>query len=188
MRHIAVVPIFAALTVACSSDPTGPGGGGGGATEWQTTLSVSSIIVAEMCDGFPVDIDGGEWTHQLTSRFLGGSTRIMGGTQNYPSASQHVNIGRGGSMQLDATARNQRHTGPAAEGDVITMTIRATEWDFDVFGNNPFPDSRMDNRAATATFTFEGGAWPQVPNGTLVLQNTSSCRVVVNYSFEAVAM
>lgn len=188
MRISRVLPIGGILlAAACSSDPTGPGdGGGGGASEWAVSLSVSSIVVREMCDGFPVDANGGEWSHKLTARFPGETSKTLGSTSSYPSASSKKNAGRGASLALTSSARIQNRTLTSKEGDTITLTIQATEWDYDILGNNPFADSRMNDRSATKTFEFKDGAWPNVSDGKLTLSNTSSCILDVNYSFEAV--
>jgi hypothetical protein len=186
MRQFTIVPTLALVIAACSSDPSGPGDGTPTESTWLVELVVNSVTGVEICDGFPVDVDGGEWTHELTARFPGETTRVLGGTANYPNAAAHRNIGRGGPMLLDQAQRTQTRTKQFADGDEVLMTIRATEWDFDILGNNPFPDSRMNDRSASATFTYAEGAWPQVPNGTLTLKNTDACEVRVSYRFEAV--
>lgn len=190
MRHLAVVPILAALTVACSSDPAGPSEQPPppppAEPTWLVRLEASSISVIEMCDGFPVDVNGGEWTHELTVRFPGETSIVMGGTSGYPNAGAHRNIGRGGAMALNSSQRIQERTKQFAQGNQIVMTIRATEWDFDILGNNPFPDSRMNNRSTSVTFAYDNGEWPQAPNGTLTVKSGDSCEIRVNYKFEAV--
>ncbi|MCA9767690.1 MAG: hypothetical protein KC485_02590 [Gemmatimonadetes bacterium] len=187
MRTRFVLPAALLALAACSSDPTGPGGGGGGPESWDLELSVSSIIVREMCEGFPVDIDGGEWSHRLTSRFPGSTSITMGATNGYPNANSIRNAGRGGSLALSSTDKDVRRTVTGSKsGDVVTLTIQATEWDYDIFGNNPRADDRMDDESATATIRYADGAWPNIPDGVLTVQSGSSCRVDVNYSFEAV--
>lgn len=186
-----LLPLLLLLAAACGSDPAGPG------TEpppppppppaaWFLRLEVSSVVVREMCDGFPIDVDGGEWSHRLEVRFPGEPSILVGATSNFPSASFVRNAGRGGSLALDANAKIIQRQQLAQAGDKVTLTLRATEWDYDIFGNNPFPDSRMNNRSATASLNYADGTWPEAPAGKLTLQNTGSCIVDVNYTFEAV--
>jgi hypothetical protein len=191
MRVSYLLPVALIAAAACSSDPTGtdtppPPPPPPPTVSHLLRLEVTSIVVREMCDGFPVDIDGGEWSHLLEARFPGETSSTIGGTANFPSASSKKSVGRGGTLALISAARVQSRVRNSVAGDKVTLTIRATEWDYDILGNNPFPDSRMNNRAATATFTFEDGVWPEQPAGKLTLQNTSSCIVDVNYKFEAV--
>jgi hypothetical protein len=190
MRHFTVVPILAVLAVACSSDPAGPSEQPPppppAEPTWIVRLEASNISVVEMCDGFPVDVNGGEWTHELTVRFPGETSIVMGGTSGYPNAGAHRNIGRGGAMALNSGQRIQERTKKFSEGNQVIMTLRATEWDFDILGNNPFPDSRMNNRTTSASFTYSDGEWTQVPSGTLTVKNGASCEVRVSFKFEAV--
>lgn len=183
------IPFLAAglVLAGCSSDPTGPdGGNGGGSAEWAVRLAVSNIVVKQMCDGFPIDVNGGEWTHKLTVRFPGETSRTLGSTSSYPSASAAKNIGRGGNMALTSSQKVQVRDLVSKEGDKITLTIQATEWDYDILGNNPSPDSRMNDRSVTKTIGYGGGKWPEITDGVLTLKNGSSCEVAVNYTFEAV--
>lgn len=187
-----VLPLFLLAAAACSSDPAGPGTEPPPppppppAAEFYLRMEISSIVVREMCDGFPVDVDGGEWSHKLEMRFPGEASITLGETGNFPSASFRKSAGRGTNLAIDQAARIQARVSRSEPGDKVTLTLRATEWDYDILGNNPFPDSRMNNRAATATFSFADGTWPEALAGKLTLQNTGSCIVDVNYSFEAV--
>jgi hypothetical protein len=191
MRVRALLPVALLVSAACSSDPTG------GNTpppppppsEYFLKVEVSSIVVRAMCDGFPVDINGGEWSHKLEVRFPGEGSNTMGETGSFPNPQFYKSAGNGGTLALDPAAKTIARVQQSEEGDQVTLTIRATEWDYDILGNNPFPDSRMNNRAATSTFTFSDGAWTEVPSGVLKLQNATSgaaCAVDVNYKFEAV--
>lgn len=180
-----LLPMLVLFALACGSDSTGPGGGGG-PTSYSVKLEVSSVIVREMCDGFPVDVNGGEWSYRLEGRFPGEGTTVMGGNSGYPNPNAYTAAGRGTALPLSAEAGTITRVLDSEDGDQVTLTIRATEWDYDIFGNNPYPDERMDNRTVTATFKYTDGAWPDHPAGVLTLQNTTSCIVDVNYTFEAV--
>lgn len=184
MRRSSCAVFAVALIAACSSDPTGPGGGGGDET-YLVSLTVNSIVVRKTCDEFPLDADGGEWSHRVEVRFPGENRITLGTTAGYPSASSKKNVGEGGALALDVIAAEQSREVSVGAGAEIELRIAATEWDYDILGNNPFPDSRMDNRTVTRTFAFADGSWPDEPSGTLTLQNTGACRVDVNYSFEA---
>lgn len=182
MRYFILCAVPFALLAGCIKS-TGPDAEG-----HRVDFALQSIVVRGICDEFPVDVDGGEWSHRLLLRFPGESGIDLGNTANYPNAASKRNVSAGGALAINTSQQLQSRELADVEGTAIELLLSATEWDYDVFGGNPRPDSRMNDRSAIHHITFTNGRWPTEPAGVLTLQNTSACRVDVNYSFAAVKL
>jgi hypothetical protein len=101
----------------------------------------------------------------------------LAGTAGYPSADLVIRLGTGDSYTLDAPkifyVRDEA-------GSSMELTFRATEWDTGLSGD--FPDSRMEDRGATAVYSYNGQSnW--IPQGAnyITLGSSDACRIRLHY-------
>ncbi len=137
------------------------------------------------CDDIFTGVDGGEFSYRFQVTWPDGTTDVLDQTSDYPSPGDIVHLGSGGSTISFTITANSEVT--SSVGQTVQVQFRASEWDYDLFGNNPFLDSDMSDRNASITHQFKDGAWTNVGTKSIVL-GSGGCQVQADYDFIAVKL
>ena len=188
MRHF--LALLALGLAACGSDGTGPVEKV--SPSWDVTVTLQRIAVVGACEEAFTDIDGGEFSYIFSVFWADGYVNHIAATNAYPSAAG-MRRAIPGTTWTFASPTVKRTITPSP-GSVIRVVFRATEWDYDLFGNNPFPDRRMNDRNEELRATFGEGGWtaasvPIGPGGVsagMNLRESTACHVRADVDVSAV--
>jgi hypothetical protein len=177
-----IVPVLGsllALGLGCATNDggTGPSEPPPPAASFDVAVTLERITVLGICEELFTDIDGGEFSYTFHVAWPDGGLAYIAATNDYPSATSYRQAGAGTNWTF--AVPTVRRTLTPNPGDKVAITFRAIEWDWDAFGNNPFRDSRMNDRRAEFVSTFQGGAWT-IQQGAMDLRESSACHVRAN--------
>jgi hypothetical protein len=159
---------------ACQDSSTGPTG-----PTSDLTVTLLSVVAIEPCEEFLTDLDGGEFVFRFTVTWPDNSEEVVAQTTGYPDVTKFFTLRRNEPFTSGLSA------GHTSAGDgAIRITFNASEVDFDAFGNNPGPDSRMNNASREEQHSWNGSAWP---SGlfSAELNPTSGCSLGAAYRITA---
>ena len=96
------------------------------------------------CDGFP--LGEGEFSFGVYAKpsFRSSSTVYTTSEEGFDDGERSGAIGQ------------REFTSTAVNGQEVTIEFNASEVDYDIFGNNPFNDSRMSNSTKSERHTYSG--------------------------------
>jgi hypothetical protein len=123
------------------------------AVRHEITVTRSAITALEPCEEAFTDGDGGEFAYLVRITWPDGTAATLATTSDYPSANGRVQLLKN---QTQTRVTQQTRTFESRAGMRLDLTMQATEYDFDLFGANPFPDGRMNNARNVATYVYNG--------------------------------
>jgi hypothetical protein len=179
-----ICPLVLAVTVValaaggCSTNPTGPSD----ATAPADTLRVYlySVTSPATCEDILTGLDGGEFIWRIAVDWPDGTVDELDKTPRYPSLDGYVSVRQNQPYTIDKEVTHVMHS---KAGDQVTIQVQATEVDFDIFGNNPAPDSRMNAILALSHYSYNAIAgWPLGSHVTW-LRPDPACQLRVDYAF-----
>ena len=147
------------------------------AVRHEITVTRSAITALEPCEEAFTDADGGEFAYLVTITWPDGTAATLATTSAYPSASGRVQL-RKNQTQTSVTQRTG--TFESRAGMRLDVTMQATEYDYDLFGANPFPDGRMNNARNVATYVYNG-AW-RTGTFDLDVRPNAACHLRMRYT------
>jgi hypothetical protein len=166
--------LAAALLTACSSDgmvqplpmPEPEPGPAPGPTVTALQIDFNYVEVIRDCDGIEGD---GDFTFVVVaSPSFGGASTVLNRSETLGPGGRTAAIGRR-TWQTEATSGKQ-----------LTVELRASERDTDIFGRR-YNDSRMDNIARTLAHTFNGKSWSNLGPKTITV-GSGDCQVRLHYT------
>ncbi|MCI0433421.1 MAG: hypothetical protein L0271_07215 [Gemmatimonadetes bacterium] len=181
--RLAALAAAAAALGACS-DATGPGAEDQPNPDYTVQVMLNSVSAPAVCEEAFTDFDGGEFVWSISVTWPDGSVQVLDETSGYPSPPGFQTLRQGEARSISSANARRVRTIRSAPGNKISITVRASEIDFNLFGNNPFADGRLNDTRMVAEHTFGPGGWPQGPFEAMV-QNASACRFQANYTITA---
>ena len=170
LRLSFIVVFVLALSGCDAAGPEQPGPGpepGPGNTSIRVDFNYVEAV--KDCDGFP--LGEGEFSFGVYARpSFGSSTTVY--TSNQRGFADGQRSGALGQREFTTTAVN---------GQEVTIEFKASEVDYDIFGNNPFNDSRMSSRTQTTRHTFDGRKWSGSGPQTITM-GSGDCQVRLSYT------
>ncbi|HSL68891.1 MAG TPA: hypothetical protein VK864_01550, partial [Longimicrobiales bacterium] len=142
------------------------------------TITLKSIDAVEPCEEAFTDFDGGEFGWRIAVIWPDGSQNVLGSTSAFPGAGGYRQIKKNASMTTSVSATKQLR---GAAGMMVTVEARASEFDFDLFGNNPFADNRMNDVRVNVNHAYSATGWA-TGDRALDVRPVSACHLRVRYS------
>lgn len=175
------VAVIAAALGSCSS-VTGPNNVTDPPPPDSVRLFLYSLTSPATCEDPFTGLDGGEFIWQVSVTWPDGSSQVISQTSNYPAPNAYKTMRQDQPRIIDQEATRVMHSTP---GDALTVTVRVSEIDFDLFGNNPTPDSRMnDLQGQTVIHFYETGGWP-LGQYTTWVKNGAACQFRADFGLLA---
>jgi hypothetical protein len=155
-RHMAVA-ITAIAIAACGggSDGTGPEDG---AKDYALTVRLHSVITTATCEEAFTHLDGGEFVWQVAVTWPDGASQMLDASEGYPSPAAYRTMRENQAKPIDKEVTRTIHSTP---GMSFTLWVQASEIDFDLFGGNPRPDSRMNDQSSSISVRYDEFGWRQ---------------------------
>jgi hypothetical protein len=149
--------------IVLQSDPTNTAP----QTNRTTSLAIAfdQITAIRDCDGVEGDGDFKFWWKAEPS---------------FASAYERHRSPRLGPGQSTGDLGGRMFTGPAVDGQQITVTFTASEMDKPVFGAER-PDPQMNNQSKAVRHTFRNGRWSNLGNQRIEL-GSGGCHVRLSYN------
>jgi hypothetical protein len=164
-------------TTAPPDDPDDPGP----AVSYELTVTLNSVEAIDVCEEAFTDFDGGEFIYRFRVTWPNNTQVSVKETAGYPNVSNYVTLKPNQPLAANVS---QKFTGPGS--GAIGIQLRASEVDFDLFGNNPTADSRMNDANVSTQHAWTGSAW-QTGDFDMTLAPANGCRIRARYSVGAVA-
>ncbi len=174
-------PTAAAVVLAlaaCHGSPTGPNDPPA-APAYQVEINLSTVVSPAICEDAFTGLDGGEFVWRFVVTWPDGTSDVLDQTPSFPSLKNFVTLQQNVPYDVHQLVTHTVHAAPGAK---FSLSAEVSEVDFDLFGNNPAPDSRMNDAKFTATYT-----WQDPVNGwttgrhTAAIETTPDCRFNGDY-------
>lgn len=169
LHRNAAVAITALAIAACGGGSgTGPEDGG---RDYALTIRLHSVISTAICEEAFTHLDGGEFVWQVSVTWPDGTNDVLDATEGFPSPAAYKTMRKDQAKPIDREITRTIHS---TRGMSVTMWVRASEVDFDIFGGNPRPDARMNAQSGSVFVLYDEFGWSQ-DDVTVRVQPVGEC-------------
>ncbi len=122
-------------------------------------LYLYSVTSPATCEDVFTGLDGGEFVWRVAVSWPDGTSDVIDATPRFPDPAGYVTLLKDQAHPIDKEVVHVMHS---KAGDSFTVSVQVSEIDFDLFGNNPTEDSRMNRALGTSQYTYYSDAvgWP----------------------------
>lgn len=162
-----------ALGACGASGPTDPG-----PKEYQVQITLQTVASPAICEDVITGLDGGEFVWRVSVTGSDGRTKVLNQTPGFPDLSKFVTLQQDVPKVIDQMVTD---TLPALPGTGYSVAVEVSEVDFDLFGNNPYPDSRMNDATAISRFAYDSLTGFQPGEHSTLVKTTAACQFRADY-------